>query len=449
VFVCINPLLLGHQAAHILTDSGATYLITSKRDWARIREEAKNVTSLRCVLLIDGKSEQDSEVVDGIPAAYAVMKLKNGAPRETTSIGEDLAGLLYTSGSTGKPRGVMLSHRNLLAGSRIVSRYLGIGRSERILSILPFSFDYGLNQLLTSVQNRSSIVLFQYRFPSELVKTLKSESITGLAGVPLVWAGLTHHSSGLATTQLTTLRYVTNSGGSVPTPTVKALRQLLPGTQIFLMYGLTEAFRATYLPPDQVDFRPNSIGKAIPETEILVIGSDGKPCRPGESGILVQRGPTVSLGYWNNPEKTREVLRPHPFVPPERGGETVCYSGDVVKMDEEGFLYFVARADGQIKSQGYRISPTEIEEVLMQTADLAEVAVIGIPDSSTGEQVHAIVVPAAADSFDVPDVLRRCAQRLPAYMAPKSLDVVASLPRTPNGKVDYQLLRAQKIGQQP
>jgi acyl-CoA synthetase (AMP-forming)/AMP-acid ligase II len=162
----------------------------------------------------------------------------------------------------------------------------------------------------------------------------------------------------------------------------------------------------------------------------------------------VQRGPTVSLGYWCNPEKTREVLRPHPFIPAERGGETVCYSGDVVKMDEEGFLYFVARADGQIKSQGYRISPTEVEEVLMQSADLAEVAVLGIPAADAGEQVHAVVVPVSADLFDASAALRRCAQRLPTYMAPKSLDVVDSLPRTPNGKIDYQLLRAQKLRQQ-
>jgi acyl-CoA ligase (AMP-forming) (exosortase A-associated) len=446
-FVCINPLLVGHQAAHILIDSGATHLITSKRDWSRIRDDAMKVSSLRYLLLIDDESEQASDVLDGVPAAFAVMKPKGGVLREALSIGEDLAALLYTSGSTGKPRGVMLSHRNLLAGSRIVSSYLGIGPSERILSILPFGFDYGLNQLLTSIENHATIALFQYRFPSELVKTLKAESITGLAGVPLVWAGLTHHSSGLVNTPLPTVRYITNSGGSVPTPTVKALRQLLPGTQIFLMYGLTEAFRATYLPPSEVDLRPNSIGKAIPETEILVIGSDGQPCKAGEPGILVQRGPTVSLGYWNNPERTQEVLRPNPLVPPERGGETVCYSGDVVKMDEEGFFYFVARVDGQIKSQGYRISPTEVEEVLMQAGGLAEVAVIGIPAADAGEQVHAVVVPASAESFDAPAALRQCAQRLPTYMAPKSIDVVPSLPRTPNGKIDYQLLRAQKLVQ--
>jgi len=445
VFVSINSLLLDHQAAHILGNCGAAYLITSKRDWARIREEAKKISSLRCLLLIDDRTNDDTDEVDGIPASYAVIKSTSQVVRETNTIGEDLAALLYTSGSTGKPRGVMLSHRNLLAGSRIVSSYLGIGPSERILSILPFSFDYGLNQLFTSVANQATILLFQYKLPSELVRTIASESITGLAGLPLVWAGLTQHSSGLSETQLSALRYITNSGGSVPTATVKALRRMLPGTKIFLMYGLTEAFRATYLPPEEVDKRPTSIGKAIPETEILVIGADGRLCKTGEPGILVQRGPTVSLGYWDNPDKTREVLRPHPLVPPERGGDIVCYSGDLVKTDEEGFIYFVARADGQIKSQGYRISPTEVEEVLMQNGDLAEVAVIGIPAQDAGEHVHAVVVPASASSFDASAALRQCAQRLPTYMAPKSLDVVASLPRTPNGKIDYQLLRAQKL----
>src|SRR5262249_39527034 len=250
-----------------------------KRDWARIHEDAKKVNSLRCVLLIDDRISDNSDEVEGIPAAYSVMKPMGKTLRESNAIAEDLAALLYTSGSTGKPRGVMLSHRNLLAGSRIVSSYLGIRQSDRILSILPFSFDYGLNQLLTSIANRATILLFQYKFPSELVKTLEGESITGLAGVPLVWAGLTHRSSGLSETPLGALRYITNSGGSVPTATVKALRQMLPQTQIFLMYGLTEAFRATYLPPEEVDHRPNSIGKAIPETEILIIGTDGKPCR--------------------------------------------------------------------------------------------------------------------------------------------------------------------------
>ena len=213
------------------------------------------------------------------------------------------------------------------------------------------------------------------------------------------------------------------------------------------MYGLTEAFRSTYLAPEEVDHRPDSIGKAIPETEILVINSEGHPCKPGELGTLVHRGPTVSLGYWQKPELTKQFFRPHPFIAADRGGELVCYSGDLVRTDEKGFLYFAARADGQIKSQGYRISPAEVEEVLMETGDLAQAAVIGIPAGDAGEKVHAIVVAASSGTLNAEDVLRRCSLRLPSYMLPKSLEVVESLPKTPNGKIDYKSLRAERVGQ--
>jgi acyl-CoA ligase (AMP-forming) (exosortase A-associated) len=443
VFVDVNSLLLGHQVAHILADCGVKFLITSAKEWGRIHEDVANVESLDCLLFTDDKDGSTSEPVS---AVYDVMRQQTGMARRAGAIGEDLAGILYTSGSTGKPRGVMLSHRNLLAGARIVSAYLELGPEERILSVLPFSFDYGLNQLLTTVQHSAAIVLLQYRFPAEIVRAVQSERITGLAGVPLMWAGLVHHTSGLSATDLPSLRYVTNSGGAVPTATVRALRKLIPKTKIFLMYGLTEAFRSTYLPPDEIDRRPDSIGKAIPETEILVINSEGQPCRPGELGILVHRGPTVSCGYWGKPELTEQFFRPHPFIPRDQGGDTVCYSGDLVKMDEEGFIYFAARADGQIKSQGYRISPAEVEEVLMATGDLAQAAVIGLPAGDAGEKIHAIVVSANGSALNKEDILHRCSQRLPFYMLPKSIEVVESLPKTPNGKTDYKSLRAARMG---
>ena len=445
VCVDVNSLLLGHQVAHILSDCSVKWLITSARDWKRVREDVVGVASLRCVFFID--DEHGSEPQQSVPVVYNMMRQFEQRPRNSVAIGEDLAAILYTSGSTGKPRGVMLSHRNLLAGSRIVTKYLELGAEDRILSILPFSFDYGLNQLLTAVQQFANIVLLQYRFPSEIVRALVAENITGLAGVPLIWAGLVHHTSGLGETDVPSLRYVTNSGGAVPTATVKNLRKLIPKTKIFLMYGLTEAFRSTYLPPEEVDRRPDSIGKAIPETEILVINSEGHPCKPGEPGTLVHRGPTVSLGYWGKPDLTKQFFRPHPFIPLDKGGDVVCYSGDLVRTDEEGFLYFEARADGQIKSQGYRVSPAEVEEVLMETGELAQAAVIGIPAGDAGEKVHAIVVPASAVPLNTEDILRRCAQRLPAYMIPKNIEIVESLLKTPNGKIDYKSLRAQRVEQ--
>ena len=427
------------------------FLITSSKEWKRIRDEVGKVGSLRCVLFIDSVADSDGPLAP-VKTVFNAMKADDAPAAElrpSTAIGEDLAAILYTSGSTGKPCGVMLSHRNLLAGSRIVSTYLEIGPGERILSLLPFSFDYGLNQLITAVEHSATIVLFQYRFPAEIVRTLQSESITGLAGVPLIWASLVHHTSGLNETKLPALRYITNSGGAVPTATVRNLRKLIPATRIFLMYGLTEAFRSTYLPPEEVDRRPDSMGKAIPETEILVVNSEGKPCKPGELGILVHRGPTVSLGYWAKPELTAQFFRPHPFIPADQGGDTVCYSGDLVKKDEDGFLYFAARADGQIKSQGYRVSPAEVEEVLMGTGEFAQAAVIGLPGGDAGEKIHAIVVSASETRPNVNEILRRCALKLPSYMLPRSIEVVEMLPKTPNGKIDYKGLRAQRMESRP
>ena len=211
------------------------------------------------------------------------------------------------------------------------------------------------------------------------------------------------------------------------------------------MYGLTEAFRSTYLPPEELDRRPDSMGKAIPNTEILVVNEQGQPCKPGEVGELVHRGPTVSMGYWGQPELTARVLRPHPFIPAElRDSERVCYSGDLVKMDEDGFLYFVGRRDNMIKSSGFRISPTEVEEVLFQSGILREAAVIGIPDETLGHAIKAYVTPRDGETVNPEAILSFCAERMPRYMVPKFIEVMASLPKTPSGKVDYPALRNQE-----
>jgi acyl-CoA synthetase (AMP-forming)/AMP-acid ligase II len=231
----------------------------------------------------------------------------------------------------------------------------------------------------------------------------------------------------------------------MPQNVLAILRQTLPGTKIYLMYGLTEAFRSTYLPPEEVDRRPTSIGKAIPDTEILVINDQGQPCRPGEIGELVHRGPTVSMGYWGQPELTATVLRPHPFASLELGSsERVCYSGDLVTMDEEGFLYFVGRRDTLIKSSGFRVSPTEVEEVLFQSGQLRYAAVIGIPDQVRGQAIKAFVVPREGVTLDTDDLLAFCLQNLPRYMAPQHIEVVEELPKTGSGKVDYPALRRRE-----
>ena len=228
----------------------------------------------------------------------------------------------------------------------------------------------------------------------------------------------------------------------MPQSVLATLRKTLTTTKIFLMYGLTEAFRSTYLPPEELNRRPTSIGKAIPNTEILVINDQGRPCKPGEAGELVHRGPTVSMGYWGRPELTACVLRPHPLLPPElSNGEKVCYSGDLVKMDEEGFLYFVGRRDNIIKSSGFRISPTEVEEILFQSGKIREAAVIGIPDEVLGQSIKAFVIPQEGKSLKPDALLAFSAEKMPRYMVPKSVEILDELPKTTSGKVDYPALR--------
>ena len=423
VFVPVNALLRPAQVEHILNDCGVRFLITDDARAASLGDAAKNVER---VITIDQLA----------PRAEAVT-----AP---ATIGEELAAILYTSGSTGRPKGVMLSHRNLVAGSRIVSEYLGITEKDRLLSVLPFSFDYGLNQLITTVHQGGAIVLLNFTFGQQIVKAIVNEKCTGLAGVPTIWAVLTQATPSFKKTKLETLRYFTNSGGAVPTATVQQLRELQPQTDLVLMYGLTEAFRSTYLPPNELEQRPASMGKAIPETEIFLLNDKGERCAPGEPGILHHRGPTVSLGYWNRPDATAHVLRVNPLLGEHEGADVVCYSGDLVTMDEEGYFYFVGRNDAMIKSGGYRISPSEVEEVLMATGEFAQAAVIGLPDATLGNRVHAVAVVAEGRDPDPEQVRAYCTEQLPQHMVPREVEFVDELPRSPNGKVDYKVLRAER-----
>lgn len=420
VFVPINALLRGQQISHIVADCAARVVITNRDLAPMVAASLEGVFETR-ILLVE-------EMAEAEPAAL-----------RDDNIGEDLAAILYTSGSTGRPKGVMLSHRNLLAGARIVRTYLAITPDERILSVLPFSFDYGLNQLLTAVEQGALTVILTFRFGDEIVRALRDHRITGLAGVPTIWAILTKASPLLHKTELPHLRYVTNSGGAVPSQTVANLRRMLPATNVILMYGLTEAFRSTYLPPEELDRRPTSIGKAIPECEIFIVTEDGRRAKPGEPGILVHRGPTVSLGYWNRPEETARVLKQNPFRSRDQGGDIVCYSGDLAVEDEDGFFSFIGRNDAMIKSSGYRISPSEVEEAIMATGRFRQVAVIGLPDDFAGQKVHAVAVALEPDVETAP-VLQAVAGTLAAYMVPRDLELVETLPVTPNGKVDYRQL---------
>jgi acyl-CoA ligase (AMP-forming) (exosortase A-associated) len=443
VFVPINALLFPDQVAHIAKDCGMKGLITTKAKLASLVDVLPQIPSLKFAV-----ATSEGEAPDTRLPLHVFEELCQLAPppnwRET-SISKDLAAILYTSGSTGKPKGVMLSHANVMAGSTIVSTYLEIAAAERILAVLPFSFDAGLNQLMTAFQQGATLVLINFVFAREVVQLLLKEHISGLAGVPTLWSLLAQPSSGLQKQPFPHLRYITNTGGAMPQSVLGVLRKALPTTRIFLMYGLTEAFRSTYLPPEELDRRPTSMGKAIPDTEILVINEKGNLCKPGEVGELVHRGPTVSLGYWGRPEDTNRVLRPNPLLSRELGDcERVCYSGDLVKMDEDGFLYFVGRRDTMIKSSGFRISPTEIEEALYSSGKLRGVAVIGIPDEVLGQAIKAFVVPRDGLELDTEALLGHCREKLPRYMVPKTVEFLSELPKTTSGKVDYPALRRRE-----
>jgi acyl-CoA ligase (AMP-forming) (exosortase A-associated) len=443
VFVPANGVLFADQVAHIARDCSISALITSAAKLNSLAAILPEIPSLRFLVVVS--KDKDSS----IPlTTYDFETMSNTVTEdswEDWGIEKDLAAILYTSGSTGKPKGVMLSHANLMAGATIVSTYLDISPADRILAVLPFSFDAGLNQLTTAFQQSGTLVLINFIFAKQIVEILTKERITGLAGVPTVWSLLTQLNSTLHKNTPPALRFITNTGGAMPQSVLCVLRAALPRTRIFLMYGLTEAFRSTYLPPEELDRRPTSMGKAIPDTEILVLNDEGRLCKPGEVGELVHRGPTVSLGYWGNPEATDRVLKPNPLAPPEIGDmERVCYSGDLVKMDDDGFLYYVGRRDTMIKSSGFRISPTEVEEVVFQSGRAKHAAAIGVPDDLLGQAVKIFVASQDGEPVDKHALLAFCTEKMPRYMVPKFVEVMDELPKTSSGKVDYPSLRRRE-----
>jgi acyl-CoA ligase (AMP-forming) (exosortase A-associated) len=443
VFVPINPVLKAPQVAHIMMDCNVKILITSKSRLLSLQSALHECTDLRTVVLVDTLSEtltdQPYEVI-GWPAYTKPICDQPQPP--ITQIDTDIAAILYTSGSTGKPKGVVLSHRNIIAGAESVAEYLNIQSCDRLLAALPFSFDYGLNQLTTCLLKGATCVLMDYLLPKDVINALEKYQITGLAAVPPLWAQLADLNWPESIDQH--LRYMTNSGGKMPKAVLQKLRSKTPSAQFFLMYGLTEAFRSTYLPPEQIDIRPDSMGKAIPNAEIMVVREDGSACAPHEPGELVHRGSLVSLGYWNDTAKTAERFKP---VPGQLSGlpltEIAVWSGDTVTMDEEGYLYFVGRRDDMIKTSGYRVSPSEIEEVIYASGFVKEAAAIGIEHATLGQAVVVVVSQQPDSNFNPQVLIDTCKANLPNFMIPAKIEVLADLPRNPNGKIDRKILSHQ------
>jgi acyl-CoA ligase (AMP-forming) (exosortase A-associated) len=446
VFVPVNPTLKALQVIHILQDCDVQILVTAKSRLRGLIGYISNCPELHTVVLVEDTDtpEFDLETLRVINwQDFNSLALQNNDI--PGMIDTDMAAILYTSGSTGKPKGVVLSHQNFLAGAKSVSEYLNLTRQDRLLAVLPFSFDYGLNQLTSALLKGACCVLLDYLLPQDVITTLVKQKITGLAAVPPLWIQLGQLEWPESINQY--LRYMTNSGGKMPHSVLEKIRQKVPNGDFFLMYGLTEAFRSTYLHPEQLDKRPNSIGKAIPNAEVTVVREDGSLCAPNEPGELVHRGSLVTMGYWNDPVKTAERFKPAPMqlkglpIP-----EIAVWSGDTVTMDEEGYLYFVGRKDNMIKTSGYRVSHTEIEEIVYASGLIKEAAAIGIDHKTLGQAILLVISVATEQNFDIQNLVKLCKIKLPNYMVPAKIEILPSLPKNPNGKIDRTLLAQQYAG---
>ncbi|WP_109798007.1 MULTISPECIES: acyl-CoA ligase (AMP-forming), exosortase A system-associated [Novosphingobium] len=419
VHVPINPLLKRAQVAHILGDSGAAMLISN-----RARLETLEAGDAPCPCMEEGGAWEE------VGALAGQLPPSDARP-------ESLAAILYTSGSTGRPKGVMLSQANLWLGAVSVAHYLKLGPHDRVLAVLPLAFDYGQNQLLSTWYAGGSVVPLDYLTPRDVVKAVARHAITTIAAVPPLWLQLAEVDWPVDAVR--SLKRLTNSGGALTPSLVRGLRTRFPDADLYPMYGLTEAFRSTYLDPALVDAHPTSIGSAIPFAEILVVNDRGEEAGTGEEGELVHAGPLVAQGYWRDAERTAERFRPAPAF--SRLGGTAVWSGDRVTRDAQGLLHFVGRRDAMIKTSGNRVSPQEVEEAAVATGIVAEAVAIGLPDPQLGQAIHLVARLAAGADPDA--LLPALGSALPNFMVPRHVHWRAVMPVSPNGKLDRVALAAE------
>lgn len=420
IHVPVNPLLKGPQVAHILADSGARLLIAN---------------DARANMLGDARPVDCA--VQGLPVAEAVIDTDGQALPPSAAQPDQLAAILYTSGSTGRPKGVMLSHANLWLGAESVASYLKIAPGDRVLAVLPLSFDYGQNQLFSSWFAGAAVAPCDYLTPRDVVKAVARHRATTLAGVPPLWVQLVE--TAWPAEAAAHLRRLTNSGGALTPSLIDAMAATFPNADIYPMYGLTEAFRSTWLDPKFVADHPNSMGRAIPHAEILVCRADGTITADEEPGELVHCGPLVAKGYWRDAERTAERFRPAPRA--SRYGGMAVWSGDTVRRDANHLLYFVGRDDAMIKTAGNRVSPTEVEDVAVASGLIFEAVAFGVPDARLGAAIVLIVrgKGGVADEAGLSAYLR---QNLPNFMQPQAIEWRDALPRNPNGKLDRVAIAA-------
>ena len=447
VFAVIHPQTKQDKLRFVLEDCGARFLVAERRLAAVFRPAIAGLPDLTAVLTVDRGDAAAADVEceagkNGLEHDLAEALARTG-PEDAPcpNIPVDLASLIYTSGSTGEPKGVMMTHQAMVFTSGSLVQYLRLDGSHRILCALPLAFDYGLYQILMSVRAGATVLLARdFVFPAPIIKRIEEERVTVFPGVPTMFATLVdlHRRNGLS---FPGVRRVTNTAAALHAEMLPALREIFPEALIYKMYGLTECKRVCYLEPELLLDRPTSVGKAIPGTEVLVLDDEGRPAASGQMGILHVRGPHVMAGYWNRPEQTAEMLRPGPLP-----GERMLRSGDWFTQDEEGFLTFQGRSDDIIKSRGEKVSPREVENVLYALPEVVEAAVVGAPDAMLGEMVCAYVVLREGSDLSPARIILHCRGRLEPYLVPGRVDIVAALPHTSRGKIDYKALKEQARG---
>jgi amino acid adenylation domain-containing protein len=427
----VNPLTKAPKLAYLVRDSGAKAILTER--------------SLLPIVQQAGVGQATMVVVAGLPSGEDFPGLHRwetyGAGFDGASaparrnIDVDLASIIYTSGSTGDAKGVMLTHRNMITAARSILWYLKNTPEDVIVSALPLAFDYGLYQMIMAFSIGATLVLERnFAFPAQVLNRLVAERATGFPGVPTMFAMLSD-LAGMEAYDLSSIRYVSNTAAALPVKHILRLTELFPRAEIYSMYGLTECKRCTYLPPADLRRKPTSVGIAIPNTELWVVDENDRKLGPNEVGQLVIRGATVMKGYWQKPEETAKRLKPGPLP-----GEQVLYTGDLVKLDEEGYLYFVGRMDDIIKSRGEKVAPKEVEGALVSIAGVKEAAVIGLPDEVLGQRIKAFVVLETGVTLTPQQIKRECQTRLESFMVPQDIVIVLELPRGATGKINKRAL---------
>ena len=438
VFSTLSATLKSKKLEYILDNSDASFLISHWQKADTVSTASAHISSLKKVIMC-GKSPDNGT---SIPLDAAAVEWDTFiahmpfTPPENKCIDIDLANIVYTSGSTGNPKGVMMTHLNMSSAATSIIQYLENRDSDIVLDVLPLSFDYGLYQVIMAFMFGGTIVLEKsFAYPYVVIDKIIKEKVTGFPIVPTILAILLQLKN-LDKYDFTHLRYITNTGAALPVHHIKQLRELFPHVKIYSMYGLTECKRVSYLPPEDIDKRPASVGKGMPNEEVYIVNDKGEKAGPGIVGELVVRGSNVMRGYWKSPDDTDRVLKEGLYP-----GEKVLYTGDLFRMDEEGYLYFVARKDDLIKTRGERVSPREVENVLYEIKGVTEAAVIGVPDEILGSAIKAFIVLNSDDNLQEKDIIKYCQDNLESFMVPKYVVFVDAFAKTSSGKIDKKVLK--------